>query len=136
MTLPDAIPVSISTMSVAPTGNALPLLHEICHALEALIESDQETVIDLGKIPLGPADEAHLFAVLGQGEIEVRLNALGESVIRETGIAGVWFIEHFNDHGQHTGRFIEVTHCPTVVKSPQEDVRHSLHRLAATLAGS
>jgi hydrogenase-1 operon protein HyaF len=134
MNLSNAIQVSKSTLSAIPTGNALPLLHEICHALKALVESGQETVIDLGKIPLGPGDELRLLAVLGQGEIEAQLNALGDSIIRETGISGVWLIEHFNEDEQSIGRFIEVTSCPTVLKSPLEDIRHGMDKLTKALA--
>jgi hydrogenase-1 operon protein HyaF len=123
-------PASISEL----TGNGLPLLHEIYHALEALLESGRETVIDLRKIPLGPADELRLLAILGQGEMEAQLNSLGESTIRESGISGVWLIEHFNEDGQSIGRFIEVTPCPTVLKSPLEDIRHGMDKLSHALA--
>lgn len=123
-------PASINKL----TGNALPLLHEICHALQVLIDSGQETVIDLRKIPLGAADELRLLTILGQGEMEAQLSALGDSVIRETGISGVWLIEHFNEDGQSIGRFIEVTPCPTVLKSPLEDIRHGMNKLSHVLA--
>ena len=33
------------------TGNVTPLLHEIRHALAALLESDEQTVIDLRAMP-------------------------------------------------------------------------------------
>jgi hydrogenase-1 operon protein HyaF len=136
MNVSNIISVSTPPASIIPTGNALPLLHEICHALKALLESGRKTVIDLRKIPLGPGDELRLLAILGQGEIEAQLNALGESVIRETGISGVWLVEHFDEDEQSIGRFIEVTPCPTVLQSPLEDIRHGMDKLANALANN
>lgn len=122
--------------SINSTGNALPLLHEICHALKALVETGRETTIDLKKIPLGPAEELRLLAILGQGEIEAQLNTLGDSIIRETGISGVWLIEHFDEDEQSMGRFIEVTPCPSVLKSPLQDIRHGMEMLSHKLASN
>ena len=115
------------------TGNALPILHEIRHALLELLESGQETAIDLSALPLGPADETRLLEVLGNGELEARLNALGKSIIRETRISGVWLIEHFNADEQLMGRFIEVTYLPAILKSQPEDIRQGLAALTERL---
>lgn len=136
MNVSNVISVSKRPPSITPTGNALPLLHEICHALEALLESGRETVIDLRKVPLGPGDELRLLAILGQGEIEAQLNTLGDSMIRETGINGVWLIEHFNEDEQSIGRFIEVTPCPTALKSPLQDIRQGTAKLSSLLANN
>jgi hypothetical protein len=47
-----------STDSGTEHGNALPILNEIRHALDRLLESGETTVIDLGALPMGPQDEA------------------------------------------------------------------------------
>jgi hydrogenase-1 operon protein HyaF len=61
-------------------GNALPLLHEVRHALERLLAAGEETVIDLRSIPMGPGDEARLEAELGTGDVSARLEtAIGPS---------------------------------------------------------
>jgi hydrogenase-1 operon protein HyaF len=136
MNASNVISVSKPATSINPTGNGLPLLHEIYHALEALLETGRETVIDLRKIPLGPADELRLLAILGQGEIQAQLTTLGESVIQETGISGVWLIEHFDEDEQSIGRFIEVAFCPAVLQSPSQDIRHGMDKLSRVLANN
>ncbi|MEE4379788.1 MAG: hydrogenase expression/formation C-terminal domain-containing protein [Candidatus Competibacteraceae bacterium] len=115
------------------TENALPLLHEIRHALALLLETGEATVIDLRSLPLGTMDAEQLLQVLGQGEIQAQLDSLGKSLIQETRIPGVWFIEHFNIEERLVGQSIEVTFIPTILKSQPEDVRKGFLRLTAQL---
>jgi len=116
------------------TQNTFPLLHEIRHALADFLTDGQETTIDLQRLPMGPADEARLFEILGRGEVEAQLNALGNSLIRETGIPGVWLIEHFNADQQLVAKLIEVTAMPSILKSQPEDIRDGLVKLNERLA--
>ena len=51
------------------TGNVVPLLHEIRHALERLVDSGEPTMIDLRGIPLAPGEEDALESALGSGEV-------------------------------------------------------------------
>ena len=51
------------------TGNVVPLLHEIRHALERLAETGEPTVIDLRSMPLAPGEEDAIEQVLGEGEV-------------------------------------------------------------------
>ena len=129
----DGISVRIEGLSWT-TQNALPLLHEIRHALADFLTDGQETTIDLQRLPMGPADEARLFEILGRGEVEAQLNALGNSLIRETGIPGVWLIEHFNADQQLVAKLIEVTAMPSFLKSQPEDIREGLVKLCERLA--
>jgi len=115
------------------TENALPLLHEIRHALALLLETGEATVIDLRSLPMAAMDAQQLLQVLGQGEIQAQLDSLGKSLIQETRIPGVWFIEHFNTEERLVGQSIEVTFIPTILKSQPEDVRQGLLRLSAQL---
>jgi len=95
----DKIAVRIETAD-GLARNALPILHEIRHALKRLVEAGETTVIDLHAIPFGAGDEADLCASLGTGEVTARLDALGESLITETIYPGVWIVDHYNTHGQ------------------------------------
>jgi hydrogenase-1 operon protein HyaF len=61
------------------------------------------------------------------------LNALGKSNIHETGLAGVWLVEHFNMDGQLVGKFIEITAIPAILKSQPEDIREGLEKLTDQL---
>jgi hydrogenase-1 operon protein HyaF len=118
----------------AMRGNARPLLHEIRHALDLLLATGEETVIDLGAIPMGPADEAELLAFLGSGEVDATIEACGRSSARETAFHGVWLVIHRNEHEQVLSRFIEIAYVPELLKSQPEDVVDSAAALAERLA--
>ena len=117
-----------------PTGNLLPLLHEIRHALNSWLDDGTTHVIDLGSIPMAPHEETQLLETLGQGEIQATLSALGNSEIIETGTAGVWLVTHHNEEGVLVGRFIEICHIPAILKSQTEDARFALQVLDNLLA--
>lgn len=115
-------------------GNALPLLHEIRHALARLIKEDEPTVIDVQSLPMGPGDLRRLLDVLGEGEVTAELDALGKSIIRESRYPGVWIIEHLNGSGGIASRFIEISWVPWLLHAQAEDVQHGLTELADALA--
>jgi len=117
-----------------PTGNVTPLLHEIRHALQRLIDSGETTAIDLLAIPMAPGEVDEIKQRLGSGEIEVTLDAIGKSVIRETAIPGAWLIEHFNVNGELVARVIEVTRVPEIIRTDLRDLDDGLTRLAGELA--
>jgi hydrogenase-1 operon protein HyaF len=129
----DKIAVRIETAD-GFARNALPVLHEIRHALQRLVESGETTVIDLQSIPFGPGDEADLCASLGTGEVTAQLDALGESRITETVYPGVWIVDHYNTHGQRIAYQIEVATVPAVLVAQSDDMADGLRRLEAALA--
>lgn len=131
----DKIGVCAASDVSGSYGNAVPLLHEIRHALQKLLETGEETALDLRSMPMGPGDEDRLFDALGKGEVEAELNALGRSVIREAGISGVWLVEHYGPEGELTAKFMEVAWIPSILKAQTEDVREGLQRLSRRLAG-
>lgn len=117
-------------------GNALPVLHEVRHALAKLIESGEATVIDLRAIPFGPGDEAELEAALGQGEVAATVSAMGPSMVQETAYPGVWLVTHRNESDEILSRFIEVTWIPAILACQAEDVREGLEALTERLTES
>ena len=118
------------------THNVKPLLHEIKHALDTLIETGRTTIIDLRSIPLAPGEEDKILDTLGQGEVQAQLNALGLSQITETQYAGVWIVTHYNDEQHIISRFIEVTTMPEILCSQTEDVMEAYSRLTLDLRDS
>ncbi len=125
------IEVRTETPSSSPThhGNALPILHEILHALQRLSQRGEATVIDLRAIPFGPGDEGQLLDLLGHGEIQVNLDSLGTSEIWESRYPGVWVIEHKNTEDERIALLIEVTHVPEILRSQKMDIDESISRL-------
>ena len=114
--------------------NARPILHEIRHALARLLESGEETILDLRSLPLSDLDLDYLVEQLGVGELECRLDALGRSLIQETTYHGVWLVTHYNTSERTIGRFVEVTFVPAILKSDPIDIRSDLDRLTERLA--
>jgi len=119
---------------VARTGNVLPLLHEIRHALQCWLDSGTPAMIDLRSIPMAPGEDEELTRRLGEGEVQARLSALGPSDIQETRYPGVWLVTHYNEDREIMGRFIEVTDMPAILKSQAVDVRAGLENLQHDLA--
>ena len=134
-----AIGVKVEPASVeeidAFTLNVVPLLHEVRHALERLLESGEPTTIDLGAIPLAPGEFEKIDAALGTGEVKVALDAMGPSQIYETQFSGVWRITHFNAADEVVGRFVEVTRIPEILLAQETDVRIGLDLLSRKLSG-
>jgi len=130
--LSDAVKFNIQ-LGDELTHNVKPLLHEIKHALDTLIETGRITIIDLRSIPLAPGEEEHILNTLGQGEVQAQLNALGLSQIIETQYPGVWIVTHYNDEQHVTSRFIEVTTMPEILCSQTEDIMEAYSRITLDL---
>ncbi|MBZ0129617.1 MAG: hydrogenase expression/formation protein [Rhodobacteraceae bacterium] len=120
--------------SFISTGNALPVLHEVAQKLADLIETGQTAIIDLGAFPFAAGDERILDEVLGTGEVQATLNAMGQSHIQETGIPGVWRVDHFDQTGETQSRFLEITTMPEILKTQAQDAALGLETLLARLA--
>ena len=110
-------------------GNVRPLLNEVLHAVDRLLETDEPTTIYLAGLPFGPGELEHLEATLGTGELSCKLDALGTSRIRETMYPGVWWLEHRNAHDEITGRYIEITRTPEILSSQEADITAGRARL-------
>ncbi len=115
------------------TWNVQPILHEIRHALAALLESGETRVIDLRSIPLAPGEEQTIIDTLCCGEVHATLNALGPSEIHETRFTGVWLVTHYNEENSVIGRFIEITKIPDILQSQDEDMAIALQQLESEL---
>lgn len=121
----DQIPVQVE----ATHGNVRPILFEVLHALDKLLDDDTPTTIDLAGLPFGPGELEELEATLGQGELAAQLDALGNSHIRETAYPGVWWIEHRNVNDEIVGRYLEVTRLPEILCSQDADIGAGRTRL-------
>lgn len=114
--------------------NVQPLLHEIRHALHHWLKEGEQTVIDLRGIPMAPGEEDEIIALLGRGEVTAHLTALGPSEIGETRYPGVWLVTHYNVDDEITGRYVEITDMPDILKAQRQDMEESLERLSQALA--
>lgn len=115
------------------THNTLPLLNEVSHALKRLIRTGEPTIIDLRAIPFGPGDETRLMTLLGEGEVNASLDALGKTTIKETRFSGVWLVDHYNSEDERIAFQIEVIEIPELLCAQKEDMNESLGHLDEVL---
>lgn len=125
----EAIAVNVE----AATGNLVPLMHEIRHALERLAQGKEGTSIDLLSLPLAPGEEERIEAVLGEGEVRAELQALGPTVVQETSYPGVWLVTHRDANDAVIARLVEVTRMPAILMSQQEDIERGISKLKSEL---
>ena len=116
------------------TGMADAVLREIHQHLQALHESDTAHIIDLRSLPLTEADRRQLKATLGEGEVQIQIEAAGPTEIYETSYAGVWWVDYQNLLGASAIQQVEIARVPTLVPSHPDDVKQALARLGASLA--
>lgn len=114
-------------------GNVGPILNEVAHAIDRLLEDGEPTVIDLASLPFAPGELDELEARLGEGELTAELSSLGASRIRETAFPGVWWLEHCNTAGEIVGRYLEITRTPEILNSQDADILAGRARLGETL---
>lgn len=119
--------------SLSQGDNARALLHEIAKLLKELLKTDQPSSIDLRRLPMTQEDFELLKDVLGVGEVSAEVINLGPTQVWETGIAGVWWVTHYNEEEEIISEFIEVTYCPEILITPVEDVRDAFEALTAKL---
>lgn len=116
------------------TGNLHPVQHEILQALTDLVAKGTQGMIDLHSLPFSTQEYAALETFLGEGEIDITLNVLGKTRLRESAYAGVWRIEHFNENDQRIGYFIEIGHVPEILRSQGDDIEEGLAAMTGILA--
>jgi hydrogenase-1 operon protein HyaF len=130
------IPVIVDNDSAKPipSMNVEPILHEIKHALERLIQSGEPSMIDLRAIPLAPGEDEQIRQQLGTGETVIKIDALGPSILTETAYPGVWWVEHRNNIDTLTGLYIEIAHVPAIVFPANQDLQEGMEQLDQNLA--
>jgi hydrogenase-1 operon protein HyaF len=117
-------------------GNALPVLNEIRHALVRFADHGEPTRIDLAAMPFGPGDEDRLMAILGRGEVEATVDALGPTRVWETRFPGVWVLDYANVDGERIALQIEIDEIPQMLRTQRADLRESLTALDAALVSA
>ena len=129
------IPVIIDTATArpVPSMNVQPILHEVQHALEKLLETGEPSMIDLRAIPLAPNEDNEIKQRLGTGEAVIHIEALGPSILTETAYPGVWWVEHRNSDDLVTGLYIEIAHVPAIVLPADADLAQGLKALTEDL---
>lgn len=129
MSLAD-IGVQVMGQMESPTGMAQALLSELHDHLKTLSEQGASNSIDLRSLPMNQADREQLADFLGRGEVEIRLNTIGHSLIYETSYTGIWWITHYGDDENIVSELIEITRIPEIVISHPDDIATASQRMA------
>ncbi len=128
------IPIHVEPSAEKSVGRELgvglgAILSELATLLEALRSTGEEGAIDLRSLPLGPNDLDRLRRLLGSGEVDIRIDANGESRIRETAVSGLWWTEHRNAAGEPLAVLIEVARVPNILLTADDDLARGAVRL-------
>ncbi len=126
-------PVPASHDEATVGGGIGAILAEIAELLERLARTGEPGAIDLRSLPLSSADRAQLLQALGMGEVDARMQANGESRIRETAVHGVWWTEHRDSDGALLATLIEVARVPDILIVGEDDLLRGASRLRANL---
>jgi len=112
-------------------GGISAILSELATLLERLAMQGESAMIDLSSLPMSDHDRIELQRVLGTGEVCATLDAQGLSTVRETGFAGVWWIDHRNASGEPLAELLEVGLCPQILASAPDEVLNAAGALRA-----
>ena len=110
------------------------ILNELATLLERLDCSGEAGAIDVRSLPMSPADIEKLKAALGEGEVDIRIQANGETHARETAIPGIWWTEYRDLDGALLAALIEVAKVPDIVLAGDEQFARGADRLRAQAA--
>jgi hypothetical protein len=110
------------------------IVAELTTLLDSLVRRGQSGVIDLRSLPMSGHDRTELRRLLGEGEVKASFDAEGISRFGETGVAGVWWVEHRDRQGELIAELIEVAPFPQILSSGADDIAAASHVLQARLA--
>ncbi|MCG6886635.1 MAG: hydrogenase expression/formation protein [Proteobacteria bacterium] len=133
----EDIGIEVHTSAGTESGlsaNVLAILHEIATMQAALVNDDTADGIDLRGLPLLPGEYDALKTVLGKGDLSATIDALGETLVYETQVTGVWWVQHNNRDGERIAELIEVTRIPEIMKSNVRDIEDACTALREQLA--
>jgi hypothetical protein len=110
------------------------IVAELTALLESLVRHGQPGVIDLRSLPMSGQDRKELRRLLGDGEVTATFDADGISRFGETGVAGVWWVEHRDRQDELIAELIEVAPFPQILSSATDDIAVASRVLLARLA--
>jgi hydrogenase-1 operon protein HyaF len=119
------IPVTVDQSagkSVQPSAQVMAIFKELQTMLDTLVETGDQNYVDIRSIPLMPGELKTLKRILGTGEVDAIISALGPTHVTETSIPGIWWVTHKNVADEIISEFIEVTDLPEILKTQHHDL--------------
>lgn len=118
------------------TGLTKAVLNELIEQLQIFADTGIPHVIDLTSLPMNTSDKQELQTVLGQGEVNITLSTIGDSLIYETGYSGIWWIKHFTADQVLVSERIEITMFPEIIKSHPDDIQQAAKNIKKIIENS
>ena len=112
------------------------VLSEVARMLDELAAGGRDSAIDLRSLPMSPADRSRLLRILGDGEVQAVLDADGLSHVRETAVAGVWWVEHRDRAGTVRAESLDVAWVPAILSPASDEVTAGARALREQLVAS
>jgi len=109
--------------------SAKQIIMEIRQALQQLLQSGEERVIDFNCIHCKHEDESLLKEFLGDGEVNATIRLCGTCCVWETSVHGVWWVVQKNDIGAIIAKALHISFAPGILMAQHEDVEYSLYML-------
>jgi len=106
------------------------LLIDIRLALQQLLETGEETIIDFTNYPCDEKCEQALKKILGRGDVTAALSIFGCDSIIETAIHGVWWVYHLNDVGAILTKALYIAFVPSILPAQPDDIEYSINVLS------
>ena len=116
-----------------PSTQVMAILQELQTMLETLLETGDQNYVDIRSIPLMPGEMENLKQILGSGEVDAIISALGPTHVTETSIPGIWWVTHKNAADEIISEFIEVTDLPEILKTQHHDLHAAPDRFKQRL---
>jgi hydrogenase-1 operon protein HyaF len=121
-------------VSGKPSGQVLAIVKELQSMLDVLVKTGEENYVDVLSVSLTPDDIQTLKLILGHGDVDATIVALGSNHILETSIPGVWWITQNNTEGEIISELIEVTDLPEILKTQHHDLHEAPERFQQRLS--
>lgn len=116
------------------SAQVLAIIKELQTMLDTLVETGDEDYVDIRGIPLMPGEVASLKHILGRGEVDAIISALGPTHVMETSIPGIWWVTHRNASEEIISEFIEVTDLPEILKTQHHDLHEAPEKFRQRLS--
>jgi hydrogenase-1 operon protein HyaF len=114
--------------------NAMPLLSELRHRMQAPQDGSANHVISFTQLPMSDADMAFVQERLGHGPIEAESRGYGRCRVELTSRRNIWSVQFLNAMGTVILDTLEVGGPPEVLLAAREDFEDSAERLSELLA--
>lgn len=106
-------------------GGVRALLVELATLLDGLVAHERGGTIDLRSLPMSPQDREALRSALGKGEARATFDADGLSELQETGVSGIWWIEHRDRTGELVAELLEVAAVPAILACTRDEIENA-----------